>query len=307
MAARVLYVIGNGFDLYHGLATGFTDFEKYLAAMQPTLKQTAEEYLCDLAGDWSNLEEALAYFDVDSVIDHASDFLVSYAAEDWSDSYHHDYQYEIEQLVRAISGELKSEFYNWLQKIEVPSPRVPKPPILDIEKRSKFFTFNYTPTLQKIYGVDPSSILHIHGALAGSAEDVVLGHGWKAEDRPKLDGGQDPEAIDTRVMEGNSLIDSYFEHTFKPTKELIDQQQPFFSTLIHVADIYVWGHSLSDIDMPYLVEIEKWTRHNNPLWHVSYYNSSSIARNDAAMIEIGVPSSNLRHHKLGQHSVPSKT
>lgn len=306
-APSILYVIGNGFDLHHGLATGFPEFKQYVMAKQPEINDRMAEYLAGLDENWYNLEEALAYFDVDTLIDHAGDFLVGYGADDWSDSYHHDYQFEIEQVVRAISGGLKNQFYSWLQEIEIPNSKKSPPTLLEVNSAAKFFSFNYTPTLQKLYGVKASEILHIHGVLSDAAEDVILGHGWVLEDRPNLNEGQDPESIDTRVMEGNRLIDGYFQDTFKPTDKLIQQHRRFFASLALISDIYVWGHSLSSVDMPYFAEIARSTKQTNPTWHVSHYSESSVAHNEAAMVGLGVSPAKIKHHKLDQYRVAQNT
>jgi hypothetical protein len=153
----------------------------------------------------------------------------------------------------------------------------------------------------------PSEIVHIHGVLSGTAEEVILGHGWVRENRPKLNEGQDLESIDTRVMEGIDLIDGYFQDTFKPTDRLIQQHKPFFSSLAQVTEIYVWGHSLSSVDMPYFVEIAKSTKQSNPIWHVSHYSASSIPHNEAAIVALGVPLVKIRHHKLEQYRVAPQT
>ncbi len=300
MSARTLYVIGNGFDLHHGLATDFSNFKRFVGARCPNLQSTVEEYLCPLSGDWANLEKALAYFDVDQLIDHASNFLVSYGADHWSDSYHHDYQYEINEVVRAISSELKAEFYLWIQQIQIPTP-IGSSNRLKLEHDAIFLNFNYTPTIQKLYSVDHSRILHIHGSVADEEGDIVLGHGWKAVDRSKLNKGQDPEEIDARVMQGNDLIERYFADTFKPTNALIQRNRKFFDSLGGVSNVYVWGHSLSAVDLPYFVAISASIAVNSPTWHVSHYSASSIPKNAAAMSSIGVSASNVHHHKLSDY------
>ncbi|HNO75560.1 MAG TPA: bacteriophage abortive infection AbiH family protein [Nitrosomonas mobilis] len=300
-APSSLYVIGNGFDLHHGLATGFFDFKQYVLDKQPDIKDVMEKYLYGLDGNWCNLEEALACFDADALIGHANNFLVDYGADDWSDSYHHDYQYVIEQVVKAISTDLKDQFYSWLQEIEIPNSKARLPPLLDINRSGKFLSFNYTPTLQDLYGVEPSEIVHIHGVLFDDIKDVILGHGWDLGDRPNLNQGQDPKSVDTRVMEGNRLIDEYFQGTFKPTQKLINQHRQFFSSLAGVSEIYVWGHSLSSVDLPYFVEIAKWTEQSKPNWHISHHCSSSILHNEAAIVGLGVSSSKIEHHKLDQY------
>ena len=60
---------------------------------------------------------------------------------------------------------------------------------------------------------------------------------------------------DTRVVEGQSIIDSYFKETFKPTLQIMLANRAFFSSLTHTKEIWVMGHSLADVGRPYLEEI----------------------------------------------------
>lgn len=304
LSARVLYIIGNGFDLHHGLATSFLDFKEFVARRNPGLQSTVEEYLCSLSGDWANLEEALAYFDIAQVIDHASNFLVSYGADDWSDSCHHDYQYEINEIVRAVSSLLKEEFVSWVQTIQIPADADKR--TLKLELNALFLNFNYTITVQELYSAYQPQVLHIHGSAEDGEEEIILGHGWSATERPKLKESNEFEDIDTRVMEGYKLIEDYFEDTFKPTNEIIKRNQSFFDGLQDVTDVYVWGHSLSNIDLPYLAEVAHITKVNHPTWHVSHYSSSSIEGNAAAMSTIGIEDSRVRHHQLAEYAVNTK-
>jgi hypothetical protein len=295
LSATVLYIVGNGFDLHHGLATSFSNFKEFLTRSNANLQSTVEEYLCDLSGNWANLEEALAYFDTDQLIDHASNFLVSYGAYDWSDSYHHDYQYEINEIVQAVSSQLKTEFLSWIQTIQVPNEAARR--LLKIEPSALFLNFNYTNTIQELYSTYQPQVLHIHGSAKGG-EEIILGHGWSPTERPKLNEWNEVDDVDTRVMEGFALIEDYFEDTFKATDEIIKRNQSFFDGLLDVTDIYVWGHSLSNVDLPYFSKVAAITNANCPTWHVSYYSPSSIKDNATAMSSIGIEDSRLRHHQL---------
>src|SRR5690606_12023049 len=103
------------------------------------------------------------------------------------------------------------------------------------------------------------------------------------------------------------LIDGYFKSTFKPTDKLIQHHQQFFSSLPQVTEVYVWGHSLSRVDMPYFSAIEISTIQSNSIWLVSHYRASSVSHNEAAMVRLGVPTSKIKHHKLDQYRVAPKT
>lgn len=301
LSAKILYIIGNGFDLHHGLATSFSNFKEFVARRNPALQTTIEEYLCALSGNWANLEEALAYFDTDQVIDNASNFLVSYGADNWSDSYHHDYQYEINEIVQAVSSRLKEAFFSWVQTIQIPDEAERK--LLKMASNALFLNFNYTNTIQELYSTYQPQVLHIHGSAEDGEEEIILGHGWSANERPKFNEWSESDDVDTRVMEGYELIEDYFEGTFKPTGQIIKKNKSFFDGLSDVSDIYVWGHSLSSVDLPYFAEVAAITNANRPTWHVSHYSSSSIDDNTAVMSSIGVDDTRVRHHQLTEYTI----
>ncbi len=89
MKSHRLYVIGNGFDLCHGIPSSLAQFKRYVQATDRDVYREIEEYLPAQA-DWSDLELALA--SMDALIDNLGHFMASYVAEDWSDSGHHDFQ-----------------------------------------------------------------------------------------------------------------------------------------------------------------------------------------------------------------------
>lgn len=88
-----LFVIGNGFDLHHGIQSRFSDFGRRIAEVAPDLLELINEYLFVDEDFWNCFESRLATFDPDNVIDHAEQFLVPYGADDWSDAAHHDFEY----------------------------------------------------------------------------------------------------------------------------------------------------------------------------------------------------------------------
>ena len=100
MSKKTLYIIGNGFDIYHGVSSQYSDFKEYLSNEDSSLHDIVEKFI-PVQEDWSDLEDALADIDVDNVVDNASQFLMSYGAEDWSDAYHHDYQREGYRIIES--------------------------------------------------------------------------------------------------------------------------------------------------------------------------------------------------------------
>ncbi len=275
MEAQVLYIIGNGFDLHHGIPSGYDKFASYLKNEDIDTYNLFEEYFSADEMFWWEFETRLADFDSDTVMDQASQFLMSYGAEDWSDSGHHDYEYEIERVVEGVSTNMLHHFGNWIRSLSIPD-RSEIVKLLNIDPSSKFLTFNYTPTLRKIYDVPNINILHIHGYADNSDTKLVLGHGWTRGEQESY-AHRVNEDTDTRVAGGYRIIDGYFSDTFKPTAQIISQEQSFFSGLSNLDEIRVLGHSLAEVDEPYFDEILKYIDLNKTRWKISYHQKKEEA------------------------------
>lgn len=287
-----LSIIGNGFDLHHKIASRYSDFASYLEGKDRATFDIAEEYMVPEKDLWSCLEDRLAEVDVDQIEDYASNFLVSYGADDWSDAYHHDYEYEIEQICAAISSKLRSHFADWVRQIVIP-PRTVSP-VRCIDSKSLFLNFNYTSTLQRLYGVPDSRILHIHGSAQDPTTEIILGHGWDRQVSDLRSRFTD-EDTDVRVAGGFQLIDELLASTFKPTKEILKLNKSFFEGLRSVTRIYVLGHSLAQVDEPYFSAVLS-NVNPNAQWTVSFHSDG--AETWSAANNIGIPASNIRVEQL---------
>ena len=293
---RKLYVVGNGFDLHHGLPTGFDDFRRYVREMAsgyPNHADTLETYLADLADNWSNLEQALASLDTDTLREYAGEFLVSYGADEWTDAYHHDYQYEMGRVLEALSTQLVGVFTEWIRTVPVPTPRYVHS-ALAIDPQARFLSFNYTDTLQKLYGVSAERITYLHGSRALDGDPIVLGHGWKPPTQtPLMQVRREDEERDPRVQEGEHLIQRYFQETQKPTAIILQKHHAYFEALADIEEVIVWGHSLSPVDLEYFKAIADATRNAPPRWLVSYFAPEDKESHAAVMQSIGVERSRL--------------
>lgn len=63
-----LFLIGNGFDLHHGIASRFSDFGRSVAASDPNIVRLIDEYLFVDKDFWNCLEARLATFDADAFL-----------------------------------------------------------------------------------------------------------------------------------------------------------------------------------------------------------------------------------------------
>lgn len=281
-----LYIIGNGFDRYHDIPSDYLDFGRYLKEADPATYSEVKTYFAVDDAFWWEFEARLADFDVDTVINYASQFLMRYGAEDWSDSGHHDYQYELNRVVEAISSTMRARFTDWIRQLLIPTANSFPGKLLPLDPTACYLNFNYTPTLQKTYGIADDQVLHIHGQASSSTDRLVLGHAWQRTPADSLNHRTDLEDADTRVLEGNTIVDDYFSATFKPTDKIIMQQQSFFQSMRSVRQILVMGHSLSEVDAPYIEEIIKHIDATAVTWKVSYHSNPATAQ--ARMSELGI-------------------
>lgn len=292
-----LYIVGNGFDIYHGVQSSYDNFKVYLKNNDYRIFDYVETYLTP-EDNWSDLEESLASLEAYYVTEQASNFLVSYGADDWRDSYHHSYQYEIEQIVESLSYKLIEKFTDWISQLHIPDYDEVNFNRIEINTSAMYLNFNYTNTLEKIYGVNKSNILYIHGCISAQESDLILGHSWDTIDIPDLNNEDDYERLDVRVLEGNEIINRYFHNTFKQTSKIIESNSIFFNSLENISEVYVLGHSLSNVDIEYFKAIIKYSASKNIKWVISYYSDEELIRHKNTIKNLGIYDSNVKFIKL---------
>lgn len=164
-----LFIIGNGFDLHHKLPTRYCDYKKSLLKRNPNLVRRMDELL-QINGiaekdikQWSSLEEYTRHFpdlDFESLHDYAFD-----SSEQDMDraSYWDDPQYIADNRVREwidFYNEFTEPFKEWIDSIDVAKAK--KDEELAVDSNASFLNFNYTKTLEIVYGIPAESILYIH-------------------------------------------------------------------------------------------------------------------------------------------------
>lgn len=287
MRSTTLFVIGNGFDLWHGIPSRYADFRQYVRQQDRDLFDAIDRYL-PADEEWNDLEAALAEIDVDSIIDDLGHFMPSYGADDWSDSGHHDFQYEVEQVVQRLSTELRTRFAEWIRSLEIPTPDTAVKRLNRIDASAAFLTFNYTSTLASLYAVPSSHVLHIHGEASMQDSELILGHAWNPAQRRSLNDRPDIEDIDTRLMEAHGILDDYFSKTFKPSERLIGEHQAFFGQLGAIEAVHVLGHSLAEVDALYIQALLRMPSVAAAHWHVVCRSEQERQAKRDRLISLGV-------------------
>lgn len=265
-----LYIIGNGFDLYHGLPTSYRHFRDYVIEHDNELTELIDKYyLAKKLDFWNDFEENLGNFDEDLLKEYCQNYLENYGCDNWRDAFHHDYQYELDRIIDRITMGLRECFCNWLLQISFDGLGKKSIPI---ERNAYYLTFNYTCTLEKIYDIPTQNILHIHGTFKYHDNDrIVYGHGghpYKVE----------KDIDDPRIAEGEEIIKDYFEKTKKPVKQIIHKYYKFFYKMItDVTNVTIIGHSMNEIDYPYFKRIGNSIKGRID-WTFYYHSTEDIYR-----------------------------
>ena len=290
-----LYIIGNGFDLYHEIRSGYGDFKAFLTHEDNRLFELVRDYIPvnednnKANGDWSNLEAALGEVDIDYMVDNNSVFLPSYASDDWSDSGHHDFQYEIGRIVDDLSTTLRSQFAKWVRIIEIPDALNARKLLSTLDKEGLYLSFNYTSTLASLYSVPMTNTLHIHGVAGMRDSEIVLGHAWNPNNRKSLNDHPRIKEQDVRVTEAYDILDEYFSKTFKPSAKIIQDNNSFSTSLRNIKEIVVLGHSLSDVDRSYFEAVVKAINITSVRWTIACRDNKEVQDKSERVMGFGVP------------------
>ncbi|MBP3834527.1 MAG: bacteriophage abortive infection AbiH family protein [Prevotella sp.] len=251
---ETLYIIGNGFDLYHGIPTSYKDFYCWLNCHgHKDFVKKMETTFPKIEGDtnllWKDFETALGEYDEEEIYNK----LTEKRDQNWDDAIPKDVEQEMNMLVSQVYSLLK-EWVKYIDIEEVGS-------LLKLPKESQYFTFNYTMTLERVYGIPPENILHIHNSI-GNGDKLIVGHAneqRKEMDEPNFYKEKGKENI---ILQMNRLA----KHVSQIKMKHID----YFKSLVGIKRIVVLGHSYSEIDIQYFGAINEIARDAH--WHFSKHS-----------------------------------
>ena len=267
---KMLYIIGNGFDLQHGLPTRYTDFHEFLLETNPTLLERMSLYynVNENSVFWSDFEESLQYLDPYHLMELYTP--PRYMADDFSCSEYHQFQQSCKEELQCMYNDLTESFSKWISQIEITKEKVKQKVDIPLSSHVMFLTFNYTKTLELIYNIPKTQILHIHG-ISGENSDLVYGHSVNRDKIRELltppdaqysflsdslpDEMTDYESSEYAYDSGIEQIALSVSELKKDTRTIICENQDFFNSLSDLREIRIYGHSLSSVDVPYFEEI----------------------------------------------------
>ncbi len=302
-----LYIIGNGFDLHHGLKTSYKNFADYLREKDSSLYYLLDSFLSYPTTDkdpWYRFEENLAKLDIDAILVDDEELLPDILSESYRDRDKYIFPDEMRNKLENFTTGLISIFTRFIQ--EVKTPKSANDLMLDIDAESKYLTFNYTYTLEDLYKINPKNVLHIHNGAESKYADIILGHGthpdnFKKEINPPDDLSEEDlknwheyqlDQEFTPRGEGEKILLEFFSLSFKNTKEIIENHKRYFEELKDINEVFVLGHSLSDVDLLYIEEVIC-AIDSNAKWTVSYYDESEKIKHLKTLTDYGIKEKNI--------------
>ena len=283
MNNRILFIIGNGFDLAHGLHSKYSDFAKYCKgteyykSLYELLPLEFPKLLTDSSANsptnspelWANFEEALGAPDIEYIKNHKN----------------------------VDKGELNVALRDWVNELKdkineiQPMDRIKK--TIQTYPEAYYISFNYTDTLELLYKVKSMNILHIHGYI--SRNDVnaseafagyLYGHNLNDDEISKMFNA---------VSDKNYNIYNIIEHIrhFRKTVDAVhapDSVLKAFLQPLSIDNIIVIGHSLGVMDQDYFKKINE--SFPEAKWHISYHEDNQCI---SSVERIGLNPSNVSY------------
>lgn len=276
-----LYVIGNGFDLFHNLPTGYEHFYRF-----------AEEILDEISGFynltisnsglWRDFENDLGKFNWRSF--YSAHNHVDVTAENFKPSMIYCLEDDLANESDEHVASIRSRFEEWIGDIDLSVAKK----TMNLCSESKFLSFNYTSTIQQLYGIDLKKILHIHGN-AEQFDELIFGHGIKIEREPDFDEDGEPTRTPFSDAEGAAMYPLYALQ--KPVEDLLKQYEDFFQSLSDTDNVIVIGHSLNSVDLPYFQKVAECAP--NAVWTVYYYDHNCIEGFRGKLLKCGICSNKI--------------
>ena len=315
-----LYIIGNGFDIHHGINSSYLNFCNWLEKAESNIYSQ----LCDLyeiSTDenkakewWSDFENMLSEVDLNNYVENV--VIENYpdlSKDDFRDRDYHAAEYAASDELGALIYHVKRTFNAWIASLDKAedSKRIHL-----IRKDSLFITFNYTRTLEEQYQIPDNQVLHIHGMVGD--DELILGHGKNyAELKEDCEMTQPQPPADLNKEELEDWYSSHSDFVTQQTQEvaisqiaslqkdvrqIISDNRPIWDSLAEVEIIHVFGFSFSDIDTPYLSTIINHINTDKVKWEISAFSNRDREKAESFMNDAGIKE-NLWKPLVALHNV----
>lgn len=282
--AERIVIIGNGFDRHHRCQSSYAHYKDWLENNNPSLLSELENYI-NVGGEWWNeFERNLAEFDIRKVIEECprEDFTLDPRA--------------LPPFVGVVSGffcglrdRIAESFVEWVKTLSVE----PLNGVIDLPEASLYLSFNYTDTLERIYGIPEERILYIHGK-ASRGDKLVFGHNkspfeierdhMRKYGLKEIERFYDTANVITEEEYQLALRISFLDKS--PYTQIVAFSEILTPAIKASKEIISYGLSFSEVDSQYL----EWIADQNPgmTWKVGWHTEDDKAREESFFAQMGV-------------------
>lgn len=279
---NVLYILGNGFDLAHQMPTNYEDFHLWLLknGNESFVRRLESLYPCvkNNIGKWSDLEEALGKVTLKEAVDYDRNFRDCSLRQ--NDEWKYQCGYNLKNVVDVLPHMLKK----WAQSILLDRCL----PQFQLCSQAHFLSFNYTRTLESIYGVQ--EVFHIH-ETAINQRPLVVGYGDAIF--------EEDDYISEDKYVNTQIIKNVLSHCRKPVDVILQEPQTlqWLDSLTNVEGVVVYGHSCAMVDEPYFNTIANCIK-TNACWDFYVYDDKNNAYIDS--FAKAIKKGSQQHHIINQ-------
>ena len=317
---ETLYMLGNGFDLMHGVKSSYYSFRDSMGKNN-AVRVILERYFT-VEDIWASFEENLAYFNLDmmcssQMIDEHLDIADAYDEDAGMAEFYMAVENAVEPL-RVVSEELPKKFRKWVETLEIGTDDRPLMSLFGDSQR-KVLSFNYTEFAEELYGVAKSDVCYIHGCRRkekGKAKErLILGHLPGESDaaynmRNEKVWKRNP--LRARLVEyaqevAVSFASRYDEGFTKNSKDIIQQHNAFWDTIKDVKAVVTIGHSLAPVDWDYFCKIKDSIQDiDNVRWFIACHSIYDLENLEALLQYIDIPKERVFVFRTDKISVALK-
>lgn len=275
-----LYILGNGFDLHHGLKTSYLDFrDDYVKKRSSILWND----LLDIYGSapqndnlwWKDFENMLGKVDYESLSKSRNGDALGFM-----------------KVRNLMKGKLPPLFGKWIKDVNSQIDASKIELMDEVDADSLFFTFNYTILLEKAYHVKDENVWHIHGSVK-HPDDIVVGH--------DADAGQLVKYTQEYNKDQQRISPSYADYInqeslngAKKVKDRIYLQEDKFHQYSNIRHYVAMGFSFNDIDMPYIEKIWSVNCHKEETdWSVYWHSDGEEEFMKKELFKLGTNKSSI--------------
>ena len=287
-----LFIIGNGFDLAHGIHSSYEDFREFLVSKLGTITgkkydnfdftdssiltndyiKTPEndlltilyflsvaEYDGTLNIEWKNIEKSVGELDFSEF----ENFFIDESEDD--KEYRANWiNYDMFLPYVDLLTEIPNYFREWIWQISLYNVSINKNIQKFFDSNTVFLCFNYTNTLERVYNVSRNNICYIHGN-ANEKTNIYFGHGNDLTYDNFINSISNDNYYS--VAEEYCMINDILR---KPVMNIIDNNLDFFKSLNNIDQIYSYGFSYGLVDQPYIRKICEYIPQNCE-WYINSY------------------------------------